>query len=443
MHRSLIQSLIEWKISPARQPLLLRGARQTGKTHLVEHFGKAHFDHVLTINFEKEKHYLACFQNLDPKQIIQEIELSANQTLIPGKSLLFLDEIQECPNAIQALRYFYEEMPELHVIGAGSLLEFALHAENFSMPVGRVSFLYLYPMSFNEMLHALHHQKLLDYLNNLSPRDKIPESVHQQLLQQLRLYFTLGGMPNVLRLYVEHEKLLLCRQTQTAILNSYRDDFGKYASQVQQKYCERVFSKSCELIAKHFKYTDIDPDMDYRALKQAMHLLFKAQILAPIFYTKATGFPLSATQIEKKYKLLFLDVGLAQAAGRLSPELILHNNLMQLNRGALTEQYVGQQLLTMQPNDNRAELFYWQNDTRNSQAEVDYILSVDDLLIPIEVKSGSIGRLRSLHIYMHSHDVKLGVKLSTDTLDTSQNIWSVPLYLIEQLPRLIRNANSG
>lgn len=440
MHRSLIQSLREWKNSPARQPLLLRGARQTGKTYLVEQFGTTDFTHQLKINFEKEKQFTECFKTLDPKQIIQELELTANETIQAGTTLLFLDEIQECPNAIKALRYFFEEMPELHVIGAGSLLEFALSAENFSMPVGRVSFLYLYPMSFNEMLYALDKHKLLDYLNNLSIKDKIPQSVHQQLLKHLRLYFVLGGMPRVINLYAEHEKLLLCRQTQSAILNSYRDDFGKYASQVQQIYCERVFSKSFELIAQHFKYTDIDPDMDYRSLKQAIWLLIKANILTPIYYSKASGIPLSATQVEKKYKLLFLDLGLAQAAGRITPELLINQDIMQLNRGALTEQYVGQHLLTIQPNYDRAELFYWQRDTRSSQAEIDYILPIDDKLIPIEVKSGSTGRLKSLHLYMASHQSNLGVKLSTDEFNVSDKIWSIPLYLIEQLPRLIRES---
>jgi len=437
MFRALNQSLIEWKDSPGRQPLLLRGARQTGKTYLVEHFGKAQFDSVITINFEREKHYADCFDTLDPKRIVQEIELLSNQAITAGKSLLFFDEIQECPNAIKALRYFYEEMPELHVIGAGSLLEFALSSKNFSMPVGRVSYRYLYPLTFSEMLKAFGLNKLYDYLKNIAPNEKIPPSVHRELLQQLQIYFVLGGMPQVVDLYAKNKKLLLARQAQTSILNSYRDDFGKYASQVQQQYCERVFNKSFELIAKNFKYTDIDPDMDYRSLKQAIQLLFKANVLTPIYYSKATGLPLSATQVEKKYKLLFLDLGLVQASSRLPPELVLKHDIMQLNRGALTEQYVGQHLLTCQPAYERAELYYWQRDTRGSQAEVDYVFPVNELLIPIEVKSGKLGRLRSLHLFMESHHSKLGIKLSTDEFDTSQNIWSIPLYLVEEVPRLV------
>lgn len=437
MQRKLNKSLMEWKDSPARKPLLLRGARQTGKTYLVENFAKANFEHLLQINFEKEKHYIKCFNSLDAKQIVQEVELTSNITLVPGKSILFLDEIQDCPNAIQALRYFYEQIPDLHVIGAGSLLEFSLSSKNFSMPVGRVQFLYLNPMTFSEVLKALGKDKLFEYLNNLSLEDEIPESVHQELLKQLHLYFALGGMPHIVDLYVKTEKLLLCRQAQIDLLNSYRDDFGKYATQVQQQYCERVFTKSFEVIAKNFKYTDIDPDMDYRSLKQAIQLLFKAGVLSPIYYTKANGLPLSATQVEKKFKLLFLDLGLVQAAGRVPPELIVSQDFIQLNRGKLTEQYVGQHLLAIQPSYDRSYLYYWQRDVKNSTAEVDYIFAIDHKIIPIEVKSGKTGRLKSLHSYMQENNSPFGIKISIDEFDTSDKIWSVPLYMIEQLPRLL------
>jgi len=440
MYRSLNQSLINWKSTPGRQPLLLRGARQTGKTYLVEHFGQANFVQTLNINFEKEKRYSRCFDSLNPKKIIQEIELLTNQSIQPGTTLLFLDEIQECPNAIKALRYFFEEMPELHIIGAGSLLEFALSSENFSMPVGRVCYRYLYPLSFSEMLKGLGYNQLYNYLKQLTPGEKIPLSVHHELLEQLQIYFILGGMPQVLNLYSETKKLTLARQAQSSILASYRDDFGKYASQVQRNYCERVFDKSFELIAKNFKYTDIDPDMDYRSLKLALGLLIKANILTPVYYSKATGLPLSATRVEKKYKLLFLDLGLVQAAERIPPELLLKKDIMQINRGAITEQYVGQQLLSCQPDYERADLFYWQRDSLGSQAEIDYVFAVNDLLIPLEVKSGATGRLKSLQLFMQSHQSKVGIKISTDEYSTSEKIWSIPLYLVEEIPRLINEA---
>lgn len=442
MKRELAKSLLSWKDSVGRQPLLIRGARQVGKTYLVEQFAKEKFDKLIKINFEQQSHYCECFESLDVKKIIQEIELNSNELIEPGKTLLFLDEIQECPNAIKSLRYFYEEFPQLHVIGAGSLLEFALSADDFSMPVGRVQFLYLYPMSFSEVLKALGKDKLYDYLQKISLTDKIPDSVHQELLRLLNLYFMLGGMPRVIKLYLDSEKLLICREAQVSLLNSYRDDFGKYASKVQQRYCERVFSKSFELVAKHFKYTDIDPDMDYRMIKIAISLLFKANILTPIYYSKANGLPLSATQVEKRFKLLFLDLGLVQAAGRVPLDMIINKNLMQLNRGVLTEQFVGQHLLSMQPSYDRSGLYYWQRDAKSSQAEVDYIFAVDNIIVPIEVKSGKAGRLKSLKLYLDSHKgSSFGVKVSTDELGIDQNILSIPLYMVEQLPRIVRSLN--
>lgn len=437
MRRTLAQQLKSWQNAPGRRPLLIRGARQVGKTYLVDSFASREFTHFVKINFEKEPLYKDCFTALDTKKIIQQIELHTNQKITPGKTLLFLDEIQDCPNAIMALRYFYEDMPDLHVIGAGSLLEFTLSNKNFRMPVGRVSFLYLYPMSFMEVLLALGEEQLHDYLCNIQVTDKIPSSIHQKLLDKLKLYFALGGMPQVVKLYLESQNLLLCREAQTGLLNSYRSDFGKYATPTQQNYCERVFSKSLSLITTNLRYKDIDPDMDYRGLKQAIRLLFKANVLSPIYQTKASGLPLSATQIDKNYKLLFLDLGLVQAAGNLSPELILKQDSSQLNRGALTEQYVGQHLLTMQPNYTTGELFYWKRDGKSSQAEIDYIFPVESNLIPIEVKSGATGRLKSMHLYLQEKQGNRGIKLSTDQLDSSGKIWSVPLYLIEQLSRFL------
>lgn len=222
MHRSLNQSLIEWKSSPSRQPLLLGGARQTGKTYLVEAFAESHYERLVKINFEKEPHYLDCFKTLDAKRIVQEVELLSGQSIVPGKTLLFLDEIQECPNAIQALRYFYEDMPELHVIGAGSLLEFVLTDKALSMPVGRVAYLYLYPMTFSEMLYALGQDKLVEFLNNVMPGDSISSGIHQRLLEQLQLYFVLGGMPQVIQHYTQQQALLTARQTQSSWLCSLR-----------------------------------------------------------------------------------------------------------------------------------------------------------------------------------------------------------------------------
>jgi predicted AAA+ superfamily ATPase len=437
MKRLIFQNLKEWRTKSSRMPLLLRGARQTGKTYLVRAFGEAYFEQMLYINFELQPQYKACFNTLEVHRIVQALELLSNQSLIPGKSLLVLDEIQECPEAISALRYFFELMPALHVVGTGSLLEFALESSTLSMPVGRVEFLYLYPMTFSEMLMALGEDKLVDYIQHLSTTDIIPSAVHHKLLDLLKLYLIIGGMPQVLATYINERLLLPCRDIQVALLNSYRADFAKYATAYQQYYCERVFEKMPSLIAQHFKYTDIDPDLDGRSIKRGIQLLCQANVLSPVYYTAASGLPLSATRVEKRYKALFLDIGLVQASYRLSPNTLINHALALTPQGPLAEQFVGQHLLTLQSANDRAELFYWQRDTRGSQAEVDYVLAIEDQIVPIEVKSGKQGKLKSMHLFMDDHPSKIGIKLSHEALDTTCSIWTVPLYLVEQLPRWI------
>jgi predicted AAA+ superfamily ATPase len=439
MKRAIIQDLIEWKNSPGRMPLIVRGARQTGKSYIIKNFGQNYFQNIITVNFELEPRYKNCFKTLAPKQIIQEIEVLSNQNVIPGETLLFLDEIQECPPAIQALRYFFENLSSLHVIGAGSLLEFSLGEETHGMAVGRVEFQYLYPMTFSEMLMALAEDKVLEFMKNLSVTDIIPVSIHEKLLELMRLYCITGGMPQVLAHYSEHRNLLQCRNMQIALLNTYRSDFGKYATRVQQQYCERVFEKAPTLICQHFKYTDIDPDLDGRSIKAAIKLLCKANVLTPIYYTSASLLPLSATQVEKRYKLLFLDIGLVQASSHISPELLLNQDLMQINKGTLIEQFIGQHLTALSPRNDHATLYYWQRDARGSQAEVDYVIAVEQKIIPIEVKAGKTGRLKSLHLFMELNKSHLGIKLSQENFNPRENIWVVPLYLIEELPRLIKS----
>ena len=206
---------------------------------------------------------------------------------------------------------------------------------------------------------------------------------------------------------------------------------------VEQGYCERVFTKSLSMIATRMRYKDIDPDLDYRGLKKAVQLLFKANILYPVYYSNASGFPLSATQVDKKYKVIFLDIGLVQAAGKIDPEILLQENILLINKGSLAEQYVAQHLLVEGASYTNTDLFYWKRDAASSKAEVDYIIAVNDKIVPLEVKSGVSGRLKSLHIFMQEKKINLGIKLSTAEFDSSCEIWSVPLYMVEQLPRLI------
>ena len=211
MHRSIITNLVKWKNAHEHLPILLRGARQIGKTTAVQQFANANFSHMVNINFELDPDYANCFQTLKPQEIINQVLLKQNTPIIPGKTLLFLDEIQSCPRAIMALRYFKEQMPELHVIGAGSLLEFALNDKNFRMPVGRVQFLYMHPLSFYEYLAAKEKQTLLNHMNEATPTNPPSDVAHQELLKLVKEYLTVGGMPGVLDHYIKYQDISVCQ----------------------------------------------------------------------------------------------------------------------------------------------------------------------------------------------------------------------------------------
>lgn len=437
MYREIEKDLFNWKNSKTRKPLLLRGARQVGKSYIVEKFGKEHFDDLILLDFEFYPDFCKFFDSLDPKKIISSIEIHFNKKIIPEKTLLFFDEIQACPNAIMALRYFKEKAPEYVVIGAGSLLEFTLKEKKFKMPVGRIQYLYLKPLKFFEFLRAIKQDLLLEKLMSTDHILPIEDSLHQLALDHIRKYLALGGMPDVIQTFLDTEDLIGCQHIQTSILKTYRDDFGKYAKQTEQKYLKSLYEKAPGLVAKWFKYNKIS-NADPRALKNALNMLYDANILYPVFATSASGLPLISQIQEKKFKILFLDTGLCHRAFHLDLQKIFSEDLFLLNQGALIEQYVGQELLATFDRFDPQPLFFWVREKTNSSAEVDYIVSIDQYIIPIEVKSGSTGRLRSLKIFMEEKKSPLGVRISKAPLSFQDNILSIPFYLIDLLPTLVR-----
>lgn len=439
MLRNISKALLQWKNRPDRMPLLLRGARQVGKTYLIEYFGQTYFDSTVSVNLELQPILKSCFNTLQPDLIIQAIEIETQKSIVTGKTLLFIDEIQECPAAIEALRYFKEKRPGLHVIAAGSLLEFVLNDADFNLPVGRVEFLFLYPLSFSEFLFALGDQKLCEYLSHVQLTDKIPESIHGKALERLKLYFLLGGMPAVIQSYIDNRDLLRCQQLQSFVLNTYRTDFGKYAHLVNPQHCQRVFEKAPYLVAKKFKYVDVDPTVQSRELKKAVTALRLAGVITPVYLSKAAGLPLSASIHEKDFKLLFLDVGLVKYASRIDASLLLREDVLLINHGAIAEQFVGQELISHQPSFDHAELFYWHKEQSKGSAEVDYIFQHKNHIIPLEVKAGKSGRLKSLQIFMREKNSPIGIKVSQDIFGCDNKILSLPLYMIAELPRLLES----
>ncbi len=437
MKRKLYTSLVRWKDDPGRKPLIIRGARQVGKTWLVREFGEHNFESFFEINFELNPHFKSCFNDIDPDAIIQKIELTANVTLTPGKTLLFLDEIQECPAAIKSLRYFFENYPTLHVIAAGSLLEFLSESDTISIPVGRVQNFYLFPLSFPEFLYACNEIKLHDFLLNVSVNETIPEPVHLKCINLLKLYLYTGGMPEAVSSWLQTNKLQKIDEIYQALIQNYRQDFGKYGKKISPEILETVFNKAPGVIGTKLKYTNISRNFQSREIKKALFLLFKANILYKINATSGSGLPMLAHTSENKFKLLMLDVGLLQNLMGISKETYLSDNILAVYRGMIAEQFAGQQLLSLQKSFHEPSLFYWQREAKGSEAEVDYLYQCGEKILPLEVKAGSTGSLKSLRIFLDDKKAPFGIRLSLNPLSFTDSVLSVPLYAVDSLPGLV------
>ncbi|OGT47179.1 MAG: hypothetical protein A3F17_01245, partial [Gammaproteobacteria bacterium RIFCSPHIGHO2_12_FULL_41_15] len=404
--------------------------------YLIEHFGKQYYSTTITINFELQPEYKDCFHSLQPETILNQLEGLLGTPIHREQSLLFLDEIQECPRAIMALRYFKEQMPKLAVIAAGSLLEFALRDENFRMPVGRVEFAYLKPLSFYEYLQARGYETLLTLLRNTSLTQPPTSVIHKKLLELVKEYTLVGGMPAAVNAFLQTGRYQDCQHMQTVILSTYRNDFGKYANQAHHKYLQKVFTQTPGLVGKSIKYTQFDQEMRSRDLKTAIQNLTDAGILYRVIATAASGLPLNIHSNDKLFKLLLLDVGLVSRAMGIGVHELVGNTLL-LNKGAITEQWVGQELLAYRDPSEETDLFYWCRNKPGSQAEVDYVIHADSHIIPIEVKTGATGQLKSLQLFLKEKNIPVGVRISQHPLSTVDQIMSVPFYLISEIPRLV------
>lgn len=438
MERSIDKELIAWKDSSRRVPLLVRGGRQVGKTFAIEKFGAKYFDNLVTINFERERKFCSLFDDsLTPEVILRGIQTLLSVPITPGKTLLFFDEIQACPRAVMALRYFKEELPELHVIGAGSLLEFTLQGENFSFPVGRVEFRYMFPLSFKEFLHVTGNSKLVSELEQVTLDKPLTFAIHSHALSLLRDYFQTGGMPQAVLAFIQTKSPIEWKKSQQMILDTYRSDFGKYGSAAQQKYLQICFEKAPQLVGDHFRYTKISPEFQSRDLRNALDLLEHAGLIRFVHATTASGLPLQAGINDKKFKLIFLDIGLLQEFLHTDPEEFRSSDLVQINAGALAEQFVGQELMAYGESYRKTKLFFWEREKSGSEAQVDYLIQHKSSIIPIEVKAGKGTRVRSMRQFMEEKHSSLGVRISQDPLAFDRGILSLPLYMMSEMPRLL------
>lgn len=431
MKRAIYNSLMKWKESANKKPLLLRGARQIGKTFIVNEFGKNEFKTSITLNFERNPEYKDIFFSYDPIDIIEKIILYTGKEVKTEKTLIFLDEIQECPEAIMALRYFYEEMPELHIIGAGSLLEFTLQAENYRIPVGRIQYLYMYPLSFNEFLIALKEKPLSDYISDYENLSVLSAHLHNKLIAYIRKYFIIGGMPEVVKEYVTTRDILACQKIQHSIIETYKDDFSKYAKKSQYKYIKKVFSTIPSIIGEKVVYSKIDSTVKSRDIKAALELLETAGVIYKVKRTSGAGFPFESSVKENYYKSIFLDIGLMHAINGIYSQTIREKDLTAIYRGSVSEQFVGQELITSSNHYKKANLYYWAREEKNSNAEVDFLVEKGGEIMPLEVKSGKKGTLRSLLLFLKTYKLKQGIKVSQALYDNDSTLLSIPFYGIE------------
>lgn len=426
MKRQITSKLILWKESSGRKPLIIRGARQTGKSFTITEFGNNYFEGTIHIvNFEKRMDWHSIFElNLDVKRIINELEILSGKKIIPGKDLLFFDEIQECPNAIASLRYFYEQLPELHVIAAGSLLEFSLG--NIPFPVGRVQLINMYPMNFNEFLVATGNEPAAKLISDF-PKE-VSESVHNMLTGELKKYFFVGGMPECVNKYAETGSFNEVFDIQFDLLATFRQDFLKYSPRIDVGCLNAVLSSVPQRIGQQIKYSGLAEGYSNPTIKKAFELLETARIFRKVKAASPAGLPLGASASDKKFKALLLDVGLLGSFYGVSrSQEYSKTDLLSVFQGALAEQFIGQEILSATGND----LFYWSREAKSSNAETDYLIEKQGKIVPVEVKSGKGGSLKSLHLLLEMYQNIDEAFVFSDTAyrkSEIQKIAFIPLY---------------
>ncbi len=430
MKRIAYHDLCEWCDDPDRMPLIIRGARQVGKTHLVRQLGTK-FKNLVEINFEKQKQLINIFEpNLDPHRIIRDLQAVTNTPIIPGETLLFFDEVQQAPKAIIALRYFYEELQALHVIAAGSLVDFAI--DQVGVPVGRVAYFFMYPMSFIEFLVARGYQKLAIEIINHDLSSEMSVSLHELALRLLGEYFAIGGMPKAVQIWTERQDIIKTTQVLSRVNNVYQDDFEKYAKKHQIKYVDLLYQQLPQLIAQRFKYSSLATDYRKRELAPAMDLLENAGIVHRIYHSNGMGLPLGAELSFEIFKIITLDIGLNQnKLGLNLQDWFLDPKKAFVNKGNIAEAFVGQEILAYSDPNSKNQLFYWQRESRGSHAEVDYLTVIKGKIFPTEVKSGRGSTLQSMRLFLEKHpDSPYGIRFSTHNFSIYDSIHSYPLYAV-------------
>ena len=396
MYREKINHLINWKNKSTRKPLIVNGARQVGKSWLIRHFGATHFnENLIEINLEKSKNLHEIFKpDFDVKRVIFELNLALNTTIVSGINLLFIDEIQSCPEALGCLRYFYEDMPDLHIIVAGSLLDFEFRNQPF--PVGRVEIMNLYPMTFYEFLKARNKNNLVSLLD--LPFDAVPDNINSFFENDFMLYLIVGGMPECVKYFKETNDLLGIKTIQDDLLYSYEQDFKKYQPNINADCLLDILANGTKFIGNQIIYTKLSQRFSSATVKKGVDVLRTARLLFSVQNVSVGSLPLTVSG--KQFKLFFLDVGLLLRKSNIDYQnLYIKKELSAAFKGMLSEQFVAQQLIAQ----TEQKTFYWARTESGASSEVDFVILKENKIVPIEVKSGKSGSLKSMHYLLNKN----------------------------------------
>ena len=447
MRRIAQEHLKTWYNKKTRQPLIIRGARQVGKSTLVKLFCEEEKLQLIELNLEKIKLQTTNNTDFNIQSLLDEIQLKTKQNLTPN-TVIFFDEIQESPQLLKSLRYFFEERPDIAVISAGSLLELALKNEAISFPVGRVEFYHLGAMTFTEFLWATGNSFLQSKLQALD----FSNAVISQAKEELRNYYYVGGMPKAVKTFVEEKSLVTVRDIQDQILQTYVADFPKYNGRIQVERISRVFSSVISQLGKKIIYQKIDQGAQARDTRRILELLIDARVLLPCRHSNSNTIPLAGEVDDTIYKLYFLDVGLVNAMMKLDLEAIdqeMKNNFN--TKGMIAEQFVAQHLAYLGSKTLPPELYYWLRDKGSQKGEIDFIIQKKNQIIPVEVKAAEAGHLKSLYYFSKEKKTATAIKISLDAYsakksshkidaqDIQINLLSVPQYAIDQVDLILEN----
>jgi hypothetical protein len=435
MRRTILSALKNWKSDANHKVLLIRGARQVGKTYIVRELAKD-FKYFLEVNFEKNPDVIHFFdQNLDPVRLCISLSAYYGIPVIDDKTLLFFDEIQSCPKAIQSLRFFYESKPGLHVVATGSLLEFALE-DLTSWGVGRIRSIYMYPMSFDEFLLAHNEDALIELKKNASSLNPLNQAFHEKLKDYLKRFLMIGGMPEAVKTFIGSSDLKSVQKVLSDITISYIDDFAKYKSRIPILRLREVLESVVKQSGGKYIYSKAGQLSNPTQAKEALDLLEMAGLVYKVYHSSGQGIPLGSDVNYKVFKALLHDNGIfQQLSGLRLSELLIANNIDMLNKGNIAEAFTGTEMMKYSGAFEKGQIYYWHREKRGSSAEVDYLTEQQGQVVPVEVKSGSTGKMQSLNLFIEEKKSPEGIRISLENFSQYGKIIVIPLYAVSNLFR--------